>query len=56
MKTGSMTERQATKAWHDGKITLKQYQAVLRRIAGNRHRARISKTVDRSSMSSSKWR
>ena len=53
---GRMTERQVTKAFYEKKVTLRQYQARLRKIAEKRHAKMISKTKNRRSMSATKWK
>jgi hypothetical protein len=55
MRLDRMTERQVTKAYSDGKVTLKQYHTRLEGIATKRHQAEIAKKKVRHSMSSSKW-
>jgi hypothetical protein len=53
--TKTMTEKQATKAYFDNKITKAKYHLILHEIEGKRHAKDISKKKHRASMSSSKW-
>ena len=55
-KIKNMTERQVTKAYFDGKVTLKQYKERLVEIATSRHAKDISGRKYRSDMSSSGWK
>jgi len=43
MQIGRMTEKQVTKAYHSGKVTLKQYHERLREIATSRHATELRK-------------
>ena len=43
MTVSRMTEKQITRAYHDGKVTLKQYQDRLRSIGTSRHAAELKR-------------
>jgi hypothetical protein len=55
VRRSRMTEKQATKAWHEKRITLSEYHKILERIATNRNKRNMSRRRNKRSMSSSKW-
>jgi len=55
MKPDRMTEKQVSKAYFGGKISKKEHDTQMTRVASSRHKAEISKKKVRHSMSSSKW-